>query len=152
MSKCKSRKQTPGSSEDENEQDPTKATSPAGTPGPLHNPDDPEGGELKGDYDTFKDWEEDFKRYQKETKTTYVIQRSDKISKNHPKADLLMFARRTYVCVHHGTYKAEGAGKRTFTHTRKNQCPASISIKTEKGENVIIINSANLGHNHELTS
>ena len=74
--------------------------------------------QLKGEYNSFAEFEKEFVAYQVATFQTYVKLRSDKLPASHALYSSIQYHKVVYRCVHHKTYKSKGSGTRQFLHRR----------------------------------
>ncbi|OQV11589.1 hypothetical protein BV898_14088 [Hypsibius exemplaris] len=106
---------------------------------------------LKNQYALYADWETDFLPYQKESFQTFVVDESQRLSKDHKLFGTLQYKKIVYHCVHHAGYKAKGTGERIFTHTGRSGCPAEIRLNVRLKAGELEVTVKNVSHNQELT-
>ena len=105
---------------------------------------------LKGEYESFAEFDEDFKHYCAATFQTYIKRRSNKIQRPHAKKEDLQYIKLVYKCVHHSKNISEATGKRQFLHSRKKGCDAEIRVNAQLRRGVLEVQKRDEVHNHAL--
>ena len=107
--------------------------------------------DLRAEYASFADFEQDIKRYSAATFQTFIKRRSEKLKAGHAWSADLQYKKLTYNCVHHSEYKSKGTGKREFAHSRKKACGAEIRVSAQLRRGVLEVQQRNEVHNHKLS-